>query len=498
LKLVRACKCQEEGKDGCYECLFAYRNSFDQDKTSRKKAQNLLSAIAKHWSQLEETSQGLTAIRLDSNFESELERRFIEAIRRYKPTSDNSQPLTLRKDTFNGKTGYYLKIGEAAWIIETQVTLGDSEGVAIPSRADFLIRSASRLDSKPIAIFTDGWEYHKDRIWEDFQQRLAILRSNQYWCWSLTWEDVAKQLDPDHLVNWSDGLNCQLNGQFQANRQQIYQQYQCSGMAELEDANSFEWLMHYLANPSANLWQRWGLLRTLAQAHPQSFVDKTFQQLWGDQVTPIIGNTALDFWAPPSQFINGEIPVSQPLKVWSAADLRRHQQQDPTGSLVLLQVDDAPSPNSEQLKNGWNEALRLLNLYQFLPHVYAITTTAVAQGSQPLLADPPTSRTSSVRIESASNERWSSLREIILEDVLLPAINQMSQENWPLPEVGYELTGERGKVIAEAELAWPEAKVAILATTNDQDACSQIGWFTLTIEAFLQSPATIKAKLQGA
>ncbi|MEL7053060.1 MAG: Zn-binding domain-containing protein, partial [Cyanobacteria bacterium J06588_5] len=64
LKVIRACRCQEDGKDGCYECLFAYRNSFDQDKTSRKRAQGLLSAIAKHWPKLEETSQGLSTIRL--------------------------------------------------------------------------------------------------------------------------------------------------------------------------------------------------------------------------------------------------------------------------------------------------------------------------------------------------------------------------------------------------------------------------------------------------
>jgi DEAD/DEAH box helicase domain-containing protein len=210
LKVVRACGCQSDGKDGCYECLFAYRNSFDQDKTSRKRGQMLLSAMAKHWPKLEETSTGLSAIRLNSNFESELERRFIEAIRRYRPPSDSdqngSQEITLRKDTFNGKTGYYLKVGQSAWVIETQVTLGDEDGVAIPSRADFLIRPASvRLDSKPIAIFTDGWDYHKDRIWDDFQQRLAILRSNQFWCWSLTWDDVARQLDPEHtgeLVRW--------------------------------------------------------------------------------------------------------------------------------------------------------------------------------------------------------------------------------------------------------------------------------------------------------
>ena len=502
LKVVRACGCQNEGKDGCYACLFAYRNSFDQDKTSRKQGQRLLSAIAKHWPQLQATSTGLSAIRLNSNFESELERRFIEAIRRYRPSSDtgsdSGQAVTLRKDTFNGKTGYYLKTGESAWTIETQVTLGDQDGVALPCRADFLIRPASvRLDSKPIVIFTDGWEYHKDRIWNDFQQRLAILRSNQFWCWSLTWDDVAKQLEPEHGVNWLDGLNCQLNPQFQANPSGMYQKYRCDSLTALEKGTSFEWLMCYLANPSASTWQQWGLLRTLAQAHPHSFTDQTLQQQWSDQIQPFLGDLALNYWEPPTQFISGEIRVSPLLTVWSAADIARHTQLDATGSLVLLQLNDTPSGNPDPLKASWNEALRLLNLYQFLPHVYATTNTAIQRGQQPLLANPPAS-------VPVADERWANLRDVVFAEALLPAIAQMEQEQWPLPDAGYEVADDRGKVIAEAELAWPQARVAVLITDDDQDACVQAGWYAFTVEEFLAATVTtkdrgtIKDRLQGA
>jgi DEAD/DEAH box helicase domain-containing protein len=494
LKVVRACGCQNEGKDGCYECLFAYRNSFDQDKTSRKQGQKLLSAIAKHWPKLEETSTGLSAIRLNSNFESELERRFIEAIRRYRLKSNDNQAVTLRKDTFNGKTGFYLKIGASAWIIETQVTLGDQDGVVIPSRADFLISPASsRVDSKPIAIFTDGWEYHKERISEDFQQRLAILRSNQFWCWSLTWDDIAKQLDPEHPVNWPDGLNENLNPQFQQNPVGMYQKYQCENLAAQERAGSFEWLMHYLTHPTAAIWQQWALLRTLAQAHPQSFVDRSWQQQWLGQVQPVIGDMALDFWEPPAQFINGEVQISPRLSVWHAADLQRHNQLNPTGSLALLKLDDTPGPDPEDLKNSWNESLRLLNLYQFLPHVYAITETAIQQGQQPLQAEEPT-----MAADGIPDERWAELAEMVLEDELLPAIATMEQENWPLPDAGFELADDRGKIIAEAELAWPSARVAVLATDEYQEACAQAGWYAFTIEEFLAAMGSIKNRLQGA
>jgi DEAD/DEAH box helicase domain-containing protein len=92
----------------------------------------------------------------------------------------------------------------------------------------------------------------------------------------------------------------------------------------------------------------------------------------------------------------------------------------------------------------------------------------------------------------------------VFAEALLPAIAQMEQEQWPLPDAGYELADDRGKVIAEAELAWPQARVAVLITDDDQDACVQVGWYAFTVEEFLaatvttQDRGTIKDRLQGA
>ena len=45
---------------------------------------------------------------------------------------------------------------------------------------------------------------------------------------------------------------------------------------------------------------------------------------------------------------------------------------------------------------------------------------------------------------------------------LRPAMEQWSARGLAVPEAGYELTGHAGRVIAEAELAWPERRVAVL------------------------------------
>ncbi|WP_228024709.1 DUF1998 domain-containing protein [cf. Phormidesmis sp. LEGE 11477] len=498
LAVLRSCGCD----DGCYSCLFAYRNSFDQDQTSRKWARDLLGTIAKHWPQLEETKEGLSAIRLNSNFESELERRFIEAIRRYSGKAstnktDGGNSPQLRNDIIKGRTGYFLKVGEFSWIIETQVSLGPSDGVAIPSRADFVLRPASnRMNSRPIVIFTDGWEYHKDRIGEDLQQRLAIIRSGQFHCWSLTWDDVASQIEsnltPTRLNGRLDGLTCQLNAKFLQGQLQVYQQYQCTDLQPLESLNSFEWLMTYLAKPDAEQWQRWAMLRTFAQANPSSLKSAALHQQWSEQIQSQLGSEPLDYWETPEKFLNAEVPVSPMLTIWGAADLTRHQHADATGSFVLLRLNDTPSAETTVLKESWNETLRLLNLYQFLPHIY-VCTPASTSLSAVLLPKLFSAQAKTI----VPDPSWEELKALVLEDSLLPAIAKMQQAHWPLPEAGYELTNSQGTVIAIAELAWIEDRLAIVLTASDRAIFSTSGWLAISPEELSNTFETIASKLTG-
>ncbi|NJN09401.1 MAG: DEAD/DEAH box helicase [Richelia sp. RM1_1_1] len=171
LVILRACDCA----DGCYNCLYAYRNSFDQDETSRRTAIDLLNTILNCRQQLHETESPLSQVKLNALFDSILELRFIEALQRYryKDEENNEQPVILRKEIVNGKAGYFIRIGKQDWNIEPQVELGINQGVEVPSRADFVFYPAKNSSQiKPIAVFTDGWQYHAHRIGEDFLQRM--------------------------------------------------------------------------------------------------------------------------------------------------------------------------------------------------------------------------------------------------------------------------------------------------------------------------------------
>ncbi|MFM9086539.1 MAG: hypothetical protein ACKOPT_00025, partial [Cyanobium sp.] len=125
-----------------------------------------------------------------TQLESELEERFLDALREGKGSLEG-ESIRLTADTWKGKAAWRLQVGACGWILQTQVELGAEEGVAVPSRCDFLLTPTA--GGLPVAVYTDGWEFHHDRLALDARQRLALQRSGRYRFWSLTWADVVEK-----------------------------------------------------------------------------------------------------------------------------------------------------------------------------------------------------------------------------------------------------------------------------------------------------------------
>ena len=127
-------------------------------------------------------------------FDSQLEQRFIEALRR--KAADGSARIEVKGDLVRGKAGYFLKAGAQHWRVEPQVNLGPDQGVVIPSKPDFVLWPETDSGCLPIAVFLDGWQYHKDKVGDDIAKRMAIARSGRFSVWSLTYDDIARFLEP--------------------------------------------------------------------------------------------------------------------------------------------------------------------------------------------------------------------------------------------------------------------------------------------------------------
>ncbi|MEQ8226271.1 MAG: DUF1998 domain-containing protein, partial [Candidatus Eremiobacterota bacterium] len=194
LDTLKACKCNREiEKDGCYSCIYAYRGRYDFTNTSREEAVNIISSIIDRKDKITEITT-ISDIQINKLLESELEARFIKRL-------STVPGFKLSKALINGKCGWLLLIdNNPAYNIEPQVKLNIQDGINIPSRADFVFWPIRSL-GKPVALFTDGYEYHggkldkKSRLGKDTAQRMSIIKSNKFIVWSLTWDDIVSDTD---------------------------------------------------------------------------------------------------------------------------------------------------------------------------------------------------------------------------------------------------------------------------------------------------------------
>lgn len=494
LETLKSCTCnQEEGKDGCYRCLFAYRNSYHMPETSRNTAIELLAEILTYRENLVKT-ENIRDISLNTFIESELEARFLGALKLYRSAA---LPVILKNDLVNGKPGYFLKVGDRSYTIEPQVVLDDLAGVSITSRADFVIRPArSRDRMKPIALFLDGYTFHRDRIGKDMAQRMAIVQSGKFHTWSLTWNDVENRFKSkaDFYQDFLDPAGLPAGGKYN----ELLDGYQLQKFKKLIRCNSFDLLIRFLENPEAERWRQFMFVVSLLQADPHRFSNEEAISQWSAAVRELlpeeIAERMLEADRPclygefQTRNHNGQRTIHQSIIIEHAAVTLPG---NPHGVRVSCCLDDHEENRAAtDFQSCWNGYLRLYNFYQFLPYAYFITSDGVKHNTYDglKLYEEPIAEAQSPP-KSPDEQAWDDLREVT-DKTFHSLLTVLQDHKWPIAEAGYELEGVDGEVIGCAELAWETLKLAFL--TNEelvyQEAFMKAGWLTLPIRDVMDNP----------
>jgi len=205
---IKDCSCQHHGKDGCYRCIYSYHNQYYQQDLSRERAEKRFAEIVKKSESWESVPHGLGKIAASGQIEeSELEERFVRSL---KILAGQSQDWNFEEIKEDGQVNYILRFKNGfsglIYHIRPQVMLGPSHGIQFTTRTDFLFvctsadfngKAVEDLNVIPrIAVYLDGYQFHaseeNNRFLNDLEKRQAILASNQYVSWTLTWDDVEK------------------------------------------------------------------------------------------------------------------------------------------------------------------------------------------------------------------------------------------------------------------------------------------------------------------
>jgi DEAD/DEAH box helicase domain-containing protein len=355
-------------------------------------------------------------------------------------------------------------------------------------------------------VFCDGWAHHKDILRDDARKRSALVASGKFWVWSITHQDVKAALDGKRdtdldspILRFGNHEPSQLHPSLQAVAKELPK----------PDAGAFNRhgvadLLAFLGEPGPKAIAKWRamavwstfLMVTALDAAAQQAANQGFSELW---------SKAPD-WMRTAD--------GKSLPVWSREDARpkvvgrwslawRDAQVPPEATTGLVLLDDTPPGNADDHHVAWRHGLRLYLWLQMLPG-WLLTTRDGWQAGDAEVLKP--AQAASVSGDSSSSDvpadaAWLRvLGEAVAE--VTAGLRAIASASVPLPEVGYEGADERGKVFAEAELAWPDQKLVVLTSTQDDQAADwrSKGWTVLlsSAEGWADEVlAALKKEIQG-
>ncbi len=478
MPVLEQCGCvQKEGADGCYKCLYVYRNSRNMKTISRQVARDFIQTIKEHQSNIVEV-EGLREITISPLVESELEARFIEAINRVGKSFDG---FVCRKEFKGTKAGWFIRLGESRYFMEPQVELGSAEGVNVMSRADFVLWPLSISEAKPIVIFTDGFQYHKNRVDKDSAQRLAIVASGHFLVWSLSYDDVQSVLDEKSISHLDLFLEMP-----KQKYQFLLSKFSADELRDLKGQSSFEWLIAWLHKPNMPLWQKYASAMIFAGYLKAQTVSEC-----NDEFYQLINLPKYAEWNAGDLFLAGKKVACLKSNVLGASMQRLKMgwivnqtaiEANDLSQVALQCVFDDTNELTETDKSQWNEFLRLINIIQFQENSSYFTLKGIENDLY-----------SSIRINTVddffSDGQWGDLlNDAVGDETVL--INLLAKNQLVVPVLGYELEDDDGEVLAEAFLVWSTDKIAIIFDeSEDKVIFTKFDWTVFTQQEVIDDKA---------
>lgn len=468
------CTCKDDPqKDGCYHCLYAYRQSQQIGNISRSTAIRLLKSILSGKGNVEKIKK-INDIPVNPLFDSELEQRFMEAVRTKVGATNVNDSIR------NGKHSYYIKLGDFSWEIEPQVVLDAEQGVKVKCKPDFVFWPVSAPDHLPIAVFTDGFTYHKDIVADDTLKREAIRRSGNFRVWSLSFKDVQNV-----FATQGDYATDTLEATKMPSGARMY--LSTVKKEQAEDLNpsklsAFDQLIFYLENPDAERLFRIhayayglsllepGLMKNnLAFTSWDETVEKVKDQTHYTETTYPFPGTAFGTWVPRQN--NAHLAIY--------AGILPDQMKNGGQPAVCAVLKDEKDNRSDRYEHEWNGFFHFSNVMQFAEDYIGVSSSGLEQViylNLPAFAQAPV-----VSADAASDEGWAAILELLFDDDAKAFAETARNEGIPAASednIGYEVEGSDGEVIATVEIAWPDLKIGFLTEEQleDKEKLESEGW----------------------
>ncbi len=475
LEAIRSCRCrQTKGREGCYHCLYAYQEQANLSVIKRSVCERLLEEILGAKGRLKDIKT-LSEARLSTRMESELEVRFVRLLHELMDSPKTGLPKVQIEDELPGAQ-WSLTVGNQRWRLRAQLQLGSSEGVSVPTRPDFVLDMPDAPHAQGIAVYGDGFTYHvekekiQSRIEDDVLKRRAIIHSQDWIVWSYTWRDL------DHFEGKGDSAQLFMGHKDSKNVREFLVRKGKGLTALLEQTDPFSGLLALLSegdprNQVSPIKIATTVLLGIQRSFPLDADIAKVENALGTISWPLLdGNVDYHGSRPqsPSLLRLGQ-HVALLLKLQSAPSL-----ENPTPALkARLRLNDTFVARSEDdFEHDWRSFLGCVNVLQFLPQ-FEFTSTERLVLENPSLVDENAESSRGLQAAEPTIEASEEELQEILEfagEHLAPMVEHALTLGHPLPEVPFELFVS-GQVVAQADVAWPEERVAFMSEESEDALC---------------------------
>lgn len=489
LQALNECVCNQDAEaDGCYRCVYAYHNSYDRESISRRIAQKLLGEVVQRKASLKQVAN-LSGVQTGNQlFDSTLEKRFVEALRR----EHGGKRYSLTEVLFKGKPGYQLQADTRRWRVELQVNLADGDGVVVACKPDFVFWPDDGVDDLPIAVFLDGWQFHKDSIPADLAKRMAVAKSGKFSVWTLTWDDIETVLQGKDSATPSPWPTLLVDGGGNVVPKMCEAQGLPAAVNGFKSLTPFIQLHQRLSDWRFEDMRRLGVALAIGQVMPpgDATVLATMREAayWHrlEELSLLPDHSKYRLGVRQLGSVVRLAVGSHPEQLGELMKGAGTAQHEPM--LVAEWVPDAVPEAERQAR--WQQLWQCLNLLLPLRHLWA--GVADMPGLEALQNAPALQQPA-----SGLPAGWIEVLSLVLRETQDWA-HALALAKVPVPEVGYELLDDKGRVVAESEMAWPAARVAVLLPdSGDVAKFESAGWGCFVVTDGPLPPA-LKDKLKEA
>lgn len=414
-------------------------------------------------------------------FDSELEQYFMEAIRTKLGSSNVSD--TIR----NGKHSYYVKLDDFAWEIEPQVLLDAGSDVSVACKPDFVFWPVSAPDYKPVAVFTDGFLYHKDIVSDDTIKREAIRRSGNFRVWSLSFKDVQSVFVPQ-----GDFYTATLEAEKMPSGKTMYQNMIKKHKAdaiEPSKLSSFDLLLEYLKQPDAEkIFKGQAYAYSLSLLEPSLMKNSLAFNNWKLIVEAVNDQTHFtdtDFVFPGTVY-GSWIPRNSNAHLAIHSGVLALALKAEGAVAVCAVLNDEKEYRTDKYEQEWNGFWRFHNLMQFSDEFMAVSSTGMSRMDYLALPVAVNAVSDPVTSTTEIDDVWDAIKELLFDDDAKAFVELAKDAGVPAPaedNIGYEVEGDDGEVVATVEIAWPERCVGFMTIeqADDKEKLEKLGWKILNL-----------------